>query len=142
MKARIAAVLLAALLGVSLFAAGATAARHRDSAHALYRGKTSQKKSIRIAAVPGRLTLLGFGARLLCRDGSVLYANARGFEATRLSRGGRFSDVQYGKGDSVSWSGKARPAKIVGHLRIKARLKGGVRCDSQPVRFVVKRGGG
>jgi hypothetical protein len=139
MRARIAALLAAALLAAALFATGATAGGQKGG-HLTYRGKTSQKKAIRILVAPDRITLLGFGARLLCRDGSVLYANAAGFEATKLSGGGHFSDVQYGAGNTVSWQGRARAAKVVGRLRITARLKGGVHCDSQPVRFAVKRG--
>lgn len=138
MKRGIAAILLTALLASAVFAVSATAARHHNGGRTAYSGKTSQKKAIRIVTGPGQIKLLNFGARLLCRDGSVLYANAAGFEATRLSRGGRFKDVQYGKNNTVSWEGKARRAKIVGHLRITAQLKGGVHCDSQPVRFVVK----
>ncbi len=138
MKKGIAAVLAMALLVSALWAAGVMAAGHHSGGPTAYRGKTSQKKSIRVVATSGRITLQNFGARLLCRDGSVLYANAAGFEATPLSRGGHFSDVQYGKGNTVSWQGKARPGRVVGHLRITAQLKGGVHCDSQPVRFVVK----
>lgn len=140
MRARIAALLLAALLAAALFAPGATARGHHKGGQLTYRGKTSQGRPIRIAAAPGRITVLSFGARLLCRDGSVLNANAAGFEATKLSGGGRFSDVQYGAGNTVSWQGRARPGKVAGRLRITARLKGGVHCDSQPVRFAVKRG--
>ena len=139
MRARVVVLLVAALLAAAFFASGATAGGQK-SVHLTYRGKTSQKKPIRIAVAPGRITLLSLGARLLCRDGSVLNANAAGFEATKLSGGGHFSDLQYGAGNTVSWQGRARPGKVVGRLRITARLKGGVHCDSQPVRFAVKRG--
>lgn len=51
----------------------------------------------------------------------------------------RADDVQYGKSDSVSWKLSGR--RIVGRLRVKARLRSGVGCDSRQLRFTARPGG-
>ena len=143
MRARIGFVVLAAAVAcVLLFAAAQAPAAHRHgSSHTAYRGKTSQRYGIQISVTPGRITLIRFKAKLLCRDGSYLFGDASDFEATRLKRGGRFADTQYGKTDVVSWRGRLSSRKVKGTLRVKDRLKSGVRCDSQPVRFTARRVG-
>lgn len=130
---------LALLLVCALPVAGAPAAGHHpQDGKVLYRGKTSQGRPIQISATPGRVTLVRFAVRALCRDGSVLYATVDGFEATAVGPGGRFTDVQYGSSDAVSWKGKVAPGQISGSLRVDARLRSGVSCDSRSVRFKLK----
>ena len=125
-----------------LFTAAHAHAAHRHNAgRVAYSGKTSQGPRIHIVGSGSEITLVHFRVTMLCRDGSYLYGNASDFEPTRLKRGGRFSDVQYGKTDVVSWKGRASAKKVVGALRVKDRLKGGVRCDSGSVRFTARRAG-
>lgn len=139
MKLRALISVLAALLACGLPVAGAPAAGpHPQDGKVLYRGKTSQGRPIEVAVAPGRVTLVRFAVRALCRDGSVLHATVDGFEATALGPGGRFADVQYGSSDAVSWRGRFAPGQISGSLRVKARLRSGVGCDSRSVRFKVR----
>ena len=142
MRARLLPNLLAAALLAAAIGAPAADAAHRHGGRAVYRGKTSRGARIQASTAPGRITLIRFKVRMLCRDGSLLYGDASDFEATRLKRDGRFADTQYGKTDAVSWKGRVRGRKITGTLRVKDRLTNGVRCDSGPVRFAAKRVGG
>lgn len=140
MKARALIAVLAALLVCGLPVAGALAAgSHPQDGKVVYRGKTSQGRPIAVAAAPGRVTLLRFAVRALCRDGSVLHATVDGFEPTTVGPRGRFADVQYGSSDAVSWKGKVASGQISGSLRVKARLRSGVGCDSRTVRFKARR---
>ena len=141
MRRRLVALFLAALLACASVAPISEAAHRHGSRHIAYRGKTAQGNRIQISVSPGRITLIRFKAKLLCRDGSYLFGDASDFEATRLKRGGRFSDVQYGKTDVVSWRGRVSSKKVTGTLRVKDKLASGVRCDSRPVRFAAKRAG-
>lgn len=142
MRGRIGIVGLAALLACALSVPISQAAKRHSASHVTYRGKSAQGRPIRVSTSPGRITLIHFKAKLLCRDGSLLFGDASEFEPTRLKRGGRFADVQYGKTDVVSWKGRAsRGKKVVGTLEVKDRLQSGVRCDSGPVRFMAKRKG-
>jgi hypothetical protein len=102
---------------------------------AVYRGKTSQKRAIQIASSPGKIAPIRFKVKMLCRDGSLLFGDASDFEPTPLSASGRFSDTQYGTTDTVAWKGQVKGHTLSGTLRVKDRLKSGVRCDSGPVRF-------
>lgn len=138
MRAGLLASSLVCLLACALlFSAEASAQKH-----ATYRGKTSQGKQIQIGASPSQITPIRFKVRMLCRDGSLLFGDASDFEATHLSASGRFSDTQYGTTDTVTWSGGLSSKTITGTLRVKDRLKSGVRCDSGPVHFNAKRAGG
>lgn len=106
----------------------------------VYRGKTAQKLSIQLSASKGKITLIRFKVKMLCRDGSLLYGDLSDFEASPLKPNGRFSDTQYGPTDTVSWSGHLHAKKVSGTLEVKDRLEGGVRCDSGAVGFEVGRG--
>lgn len=106
----------------------------------VYRGKTSQKLKIQLSSAPGQISLVRFKVNLLCRDGSLLHADLSDFEASPFN-GGRFSDSQHGPTDSVSWHGRLKASRASGSLRVKDRLKSGVRCDSGLVRFSVRRVG-
>lgn len=131
----------ASLFSCSLICALLFAPAALGAMHAVYRGKTSQGKQIRIAASPNQIVPIRFKVKMLCRDGSFLFGDASDFEATSLSASGRFSDAQYGTTDRVDWAGRISGKKISGALRVKDRLQSGVGCDSGPVHFVAKRTG-
>jgi len=105
-----------------------------------YSGKTAQNKPIKIKGTPTSLSLQSFQIRLLCHDGSLLFANLSGFDPTPL-KGGRFADTQYGKTDVVSWSGTVRSGKVAGRVEVENKLKSGMNCVSGPVKFKAKAGG-
>lgn len=139
MRRRLGLSLLATLLCCALAVPAFGVAR--PGGHAVYRGKTSQKRSIQISASPSRITLIRFKVKLLCRDGSLLFGDASDFEPTPLNPGGHFANAQYGKTDVISWKGRIGKGRITGVLRVKDRLANGVRCDSQSVRFVANQMG-
>ena len=130
---RILACLAAALVAAVLCASLATA-----KGSGTYRGKTAQGKPIKVKAGPAFLTLGGFQIRLLCHDGSLLFASVSGFEPTPV-KGGRFADRQYGKSDTVTWDGKVSAGKVKGRLEVEDRLASGMHCVSGPVRFRATR---
>lgn len=141
MKARLTKSLLSALCAAALFAPQLQAAQHAERP-AVYRGKSSQGKPIQIAASKTQLTLIRFKVRMLCRDGSLLFADTSDFEPSALKANGSFSDTQHGNTDTVAFKGRLKGEKVSGTLRVKDRLKSGVRCDSQPIGFTAKRVGG
>jgi hypothetical protein len=136
-RGRLITFLLAALLAMAFCSSLALAAGKGKST--TYRGKTVQNKAIKVKGTSTSLTLQGFQIRLLCHDGSLLFANVSGFEPTPV-RGGRFADTQYGKSDVVKWDGKASPGKVAGRLEVEAKLASGMHCVSGPVRFVARGG--
>lgn len=107
---------------------------------AVYRGKTAQGRPLQLSVGAREITLVRFKVRMLCRDSSLLFGDLSDFEPSRL-RGTSFADIQYGPHDVVRWRGRVKGASVSGTLRVKDRLKSGVRCDSGPVRFRVKRAG-
>ena len=133
---RILACLAAALVAAVLCASLASAA---GKGSGTYRGKTAQGKPIKLTAGPASLTLGGFQIRLLCHDGSLLFASVSGFEATPV-KGGRFADTQYGKSDVVHWEGTVGPGKVKGRVEVEDKLASGMHCVSGPVKFVAAGG--
>jgi hypothetical protein len=121
--------LLACALASVNGAAAAEAATKR-----VYKGKTAQKRSIRIDVRRGSIKVLHFKARLACRDGSVLIVDESGFLRTPV-RGGRFRDLQVGRTDEVSIRGIVRRGVVRGRLRVKDKLNSGVRCRSRWIAF-------
>ena len=111
------------------------AKRNAGGSRYVYRGKTSQKQKIQLSSGPGQIIPIRFKVKLICRDGSLLHADLSDFQASPLERSGRFSDVQRGPTDAVSWRGRLRDHKVSGSMRVKDRLPSGVRCDSGRVRF-------
>ncbi len=137
MRARLSSLALVCLLATALFCVpGAFGAKS-----GVYRGKTSQGKQIQIAASQNQITPIRFKVKMLCRDGSLLFGDASDFQASALKANGSFSDTQYGNTDTVSWSGRLSGKQISGTLRVKGRLKSGVRCDSGVVSFSAKQAG-
>lgn len=132
---------IAMIAGIALLVASATAlARHRAVVHR-YDGKTEQGFRLRVSAKGQRIYLVRFKAKLRCHDGSLLYDDLSDFEATRLRRGGRFADLQFGPSDEVQWQGRLRGGRVRGSLRVRDKLKNGVSCDSGTVRFGVRQMG-
>ncbi len=102
----------------------------------LYKGKTTQKRLVRITMRGNTLKLRHFTADLKCRNGAGLIVAESGFQRTHLRNSGRFSDVQTGSTDEVFFRGKARGRVVTGKIRVKDRLhKGGPRCASHWIKF-------
>ncbi|HEX6229589.1 MAG TPA: hypothetical protein VFZ41_09045 [Solirubrobacterales bacterium] len=125
------AVLVCALVSVN----GATAA---DAApKRVFKGKTAQKRNIRLDVRPGSIKVIRFKARLACRDGTTLIVDESGFVRTPIRRG-RFRDVQVGRTDEVFFRGTVKRRVVRGRLRVKDKLRNGVRCRSRWIRFTVR----
>ncbi len=137
---RLSTALLIACSALALIATQSQAARHQ-ARPATYRGESSQGKAIQITASKSQLTLVRFKVRMLCRDGSLLFGDASDFQASPLKANGAFSDTQYGTTDTVAYKGRLKGERITGTLRVKDRLRSGVRCDSGPVSFTAQRVG-
>ncbi len=99
------------------------------------RGRTGQKRTIRLTKHGNRIQLKHFTARLRCRGGTVLIDTESGFQPT-TTHGGRFHDVQVGSTDEVLFKGRVRGHKVNGKIRVKDKL-GKKRCDSRWVKFAV-----
>lgn len=136
MRAKLPSLVLACLVLCAVLSPCAFAAKS-----SVYRGKTSQGKQIQIAASQSQITPIRFKVRMLCRDGSLLFGDASDFEPTPLGASGAFADTQYGTTDTVIWKGRLKGNRVKGTLRVKDRLKSGVRCDSGPVSFTAKQKG-
>ncbi len=100
----------------------------------LFKGRTGQKRVVRLKTEKHALRIVRFNIRLSCRDGSILIDEESGFVRTPIHRG-RFRDVQVGSTDTVMIRGKAKGRAVRGRLRVKDRLGRGVRCDSRWVKF-------
>jgi hypothetical protein len=137
MKARLCIIAAVSVFSAMLLSSAQAPAQKRS----VYRGKTAQKRPIQIAASPRQITPIRFKARMLCRDGSLLFGDLSDFEPTPLTSTGRFTDIQHGHTDTVIWRGRVTGQKLSGILRVKDRLPSGVRCDSGLVRFSAKQAG-
>jgi hypothetical protein len=128
---------VAACLACSLItteaAAPAVAAPKR-----VFKGKTAQKRKVRLAVGRNSMKMLRFTIDLQCRNGTTLVVDESGFQPTPL-RGRRFRDVQFGRTDTVFFRGRVTARGVRGRLRVKDRLKSGVRCSSRWVAFRARR---
>jgi hypothetical protein len=102
---------------------------------ALFKGRTGQKRVVKLRAGRQALQIVRFEIRLSCRDGSTLIDEESGFVRTPVHPNGRFSDVQVGSTDTVLIRGRAKRGAIHGRLRVQDRLRRGIKCDSHWVRF-------
>jgi len=101
----------------------------------VYKGKTTQKRPVRITKRGQTLKLRHFTAQLRCKGGSRLVVDESGFVRTPI-RGGRFRDVQVGSTDEVFFRGRVTRKVVRGRLRVKDRLhKRGPRCASKWIKF-------
>lgn len=102
----------------------------------VYKGKTAQKRSVRITKRANTIKLRHFTAALRCRNGVRLIVSESGFVRTPLRGNGRFRDVQVGRTDEVFFKGRVRGKLVRGKLRVKDRLhKRGPRCASKWINF-------
>jgi hypothetical protein len=107
----------------------------------VYKGKTAQKRSVKLTVRGRTLQLRRFKAKLSCRNGSILIVDESGFQSTPI-RKGKFHDVQVGSTDEVLFKGRVTNRVVRGKIRVKDRLKkGGPRCTSRWIKFRAKRGG-
>lgn len=97
-------------------------------------GKTRQGRSIRLKLKPGRVEIRRFTIETHCRDGSLLIIEESGFEPTRLGKGGRVRDYQYGNTDKVWIRGRLKGHQLRGTVRVTDR-EAGIKCNSGWVRF-------
>jgi hypothetical protein len=108
----------------------------------VYKGKTKQKRPVRLTARGDTVKLRHFKARLKCRDGSVLVVDESGFQRTKLRHGGRFDDVQVGSTDEVFFKGRVGSKAVHGKIRVTDRLgKRGPKCRSNWIKFGAKKRG-
>jgi hypothetical protein len=108
----------------------------------VYKGKTKQKRVVRLSARGNSIKLRHFTAKLKCKDGSVLIDEESGFQRTQLRNGGRFDDIQVGSTDEVFFRGRAKNNLIRGKIRVTDRLhKHGARCRSRWIEFSAKKRG-
>jgi len=102
----------------------------------VYKGKTAQKRPVRITMRGNTLKLRHFTAALRCRNGVRLIVSESGFVRTPIRRNGRFRDVQVGRTDEVFFKGRVRGKVVRGKVRVKDRLhKRGPRCASKWIGF-------
>ncbi|MGE5282893.1 MAG: hypothetical protein ACM3N0_11370 [Chloroflexota bacterium] len=106
----------------------------------VYKGKTRQSRSIRIAVSARSLKVLRFKASLRCRDGSILVDDESGFLPTPIRANGRFRDEQVGSTDEVLIRGRRSGRVVRGRLRVRDRLGNGVRCSTAWIKFSARRG--
>ncbi|HET9162667.1 MAG TPA: hypothetical protein VFN89_04380 [Solirubrobacterales bacterium] len=123
--------MVCALIVAALAAPFADAAPKR-----LYKGKTAQRRPVRITMRGDMLKLRHFTARLRCKGGAALIVDESGFQRTPVRRGGAFRDVQVGSTDEVLFRGRASGKAVRGRIRVKDRLRrGGPRCASPWLAF-------
>lgn len=110
----------------------------------LYKGKTVQKRPVRITKRGNSIKMRHFTAALRCRNGARLVVGESGFQRTHLQHGNRFSDVQLGNTDEVFFRGAVRGKVVVGRLRVKDHLRGrhSPRCASKWLKFRAPLRGG
>jgi len=102
----------------------------------VYKGKTAQKRPVRITMRGNTIKLRHFTAALKCRNGVRLIVSESGFVRTPLRGNGSFNDVQVGKTDEVFFKGRVRGKVVRGKVRVKDRLhKRGPRCASKWIGF-------
>lgn len=135
MRLRIA---LSAVLACGAVAVGGMAAEAAPKK--TFKGKTAQKRPVKIALRGGKVDIIHFKARLKCRNGDILILDERGFLPTPVKGNGKFRDKQFGKTDTVLLRGRLRGRVVRGKLRVFDKLRGGLRCKSNWIKFKAKRG--
>lgn len=129
-------VMVCALLTLCLAGVELTAAAAADAA--VFKGRTAQKRAIRIVGNAKSIKVMRFKAELKCRNGTLLINDESGFLRTPLRKGGRFRDRQFGSTDTVWFRGQRRGKVIRGQLRVTDKLGSGVRCNSKWVKFTAR----
>jgi len=136
MRTRIA---LSAVLACGAVAVGGVAA---DAApKKTFKGKTAQKRPVKIAVRGRTIDVLHFKARLKCRNGDILILDEGGFLPTRVKGNGKFRDKQFGRTDTVLIRGRLRGRVVRGKLRVFDKIgRKGIKCKSHWIKFKAKRG--
>lgn len=134
-KLAVGAMMVGALMLVAEGAPSADAASKKR----VYKGKTAQKRPVRITKRGDSIKLRHFVAALKCRNGVRLIVSESGFVRTPLRGNGSFNDVQVGRTDEVFFKGRVRGKLVRGKVRVKDRLhKRGPRCASRWINFRAK----
>jgi len=105
----------------------------------MFKGKTAQKRPVKIAVSGNRIDIIHFKARLKCSNGDILILDERGFLPTPVKGNGKFRDKQFGRTDTVLIRGRLRGRVVSGRIRVIDRLRGGLRCKSNWIKFTAKR---
>lgn len=125
--------ILCGVLALCLVGAGFTGV----ASAAQYKGKTAQKRTIRIAGNSKSVKFKRFKIELKCRNGTLLIIDESGFLRTPL-RKGKFKDRQFGKTDTVWFRGNRKRKKISGRIRVVDKLNNGTKCNSGWVKFTAR----
>jgi len=123
--------ILCGLLALCLVGAGYTGA----ASAATYKGKTGQKRAIRIAGNNKSIKFKRFKIELKCRNGTRLVVDESGFLRTPLRKGGKFRDRQFGSTDTVWFRGQRKGKRVSGRIRVTDKLGNGAKCNSGWVKF-------
>jgi len=127
---------LAAFVVCAVLMGAALAVADRGSGR--FTGKTKQGYDLHFSLDRNQVDLIRVKVKLRCRNGGLLYDDLSDFEPAALSPSGRFDDLQLGSTDEVHWRGVVNGARARGSIRVKDKLKSGVRCDSGNVGFVAR----
>ncbi len=137
MKKTIAAICAVALLALAPAAIATAAGRgHNDN---VVKGRTAQKRQIRVAIYKNSVELKHFVIKLRCRRGGVLIDTESGFLPSRLRHHNRIHDHQVGSTDDVFIRGRLFNHHLKGAIRVRDRWGKNNPCDSHWVRFNVRR---
>jgi hypothetical protein len=126
------------VLACAVLSAGLIAPTGAD-ARRVYKGKTAQSRTIKVAVGKRNLKIMRFKAELKCRDGSVLIDDESGFLPTPIRSNGSFRDAQVGSTDEVLIRGRRKGRVVRGRLRVRDRV-GKVRCSSKWIKFTARAG--
>lgn len=102
------------------------------------KGRTAQGRAIRLQMKQDSVQVKRFTIEARCRDGSELIIEESGFLPTKIGKGGRVRDHQFGKTDDVWIRGQLRGRQLRGTIRVTDRW-GKIKCNSGWVRFHANR---
>lgn len=103
----------------------------------IIKGKTAQKRNIRLTLHRGAMKIKHFGIEAKCRDGSILEIKESGFLPSPMKKG-KVRDYQIGNTDKVWIRARIKGHQVHGHLRVTDRV-GKIKCNSGWVRFHARR---
>jgi hypothetical protein len=103
----------------------------------IIKGKTAQKRNIRLTLQRNSMKVKHFGIEAKCRDGSILVIQESGFLRSPMHNG-KVRDRQIGSTDQVWIKAHINGHQVRGHLRVTDRV-GKVKCNSGWVRFHARR---
>lgn len=131
----VASVLVLGLVAASAAPAdSAGAGQSKEKNTRTFKGKTAQGYRIKLLVRERTFKIKTFNADLRCRDGSTLLLEEGGFLWTKIGKGGKFHDAQFGRTDSVYFKGRVTEKRLRGRIRLTDRW-GKVKCHSRWIRF-------